>query len=63
MKKITIDVGVIDRPTRFDKNPRIDGLIKMLKLAPIEYENISEQEFRNLQILTEIERKRRNESL
>ena len=44
MKKThKVNVGEINRGWKYSKNPRVDGLIKMLKSAPIEYTNISDE--------------------
>lgn len=42
-------------------NPRLDGLYAMLLLAPLEYENVSEEEFKRLQ--NEVEKKKRLENI
>ncbi len=42
-------------------NPRLAGLYAMLVLAPIKYENISEEEFERLQ--KEVEEKKRLENI
>lgn len=50
MKKThKIDAGVINRGWEYSENPRLEGLIKMLKSAPLNYINISnEYEFKKL---------------
>ncbi len=42
-------------------NPRLDGLYAMLLLAPLEYNNVSEEEFKRLQ--NEVEKKKRLENI
>lgn len=42
-------------------NPRIDGLYAMLLLAPLEYNNVSEEEFKRLQ--NEVEKKKRIDNI
>lgn len=42
-------------------NPRLDGLYAMLLLAPLEYKNVSEEEFKGLQ--NEVEKKKRLENI
>lgn len=42
-------------------NPRLDGLYAMLLLAPLEYENVSEEEFKRLQ--NEVEKKKKIENI
>lgn len=42
-------------------NPRLDGLYAMLLLAPLEYKNVSEEEFKILQ--NEVEKKKRLENI
>lgn len=42
-------------------NPRLDGLYAMLLLAPLEYKNVSEEEFKRLQ--NEVEKKKRLENI
>ena len=43
MKKThKIDVGEINRGWEYSENPRLEGLIKMLKSAPIKYTNVSD---------------------
>lgn len=42
-------------------NPRLDGLYAMLLLAPLEYNNVSEEEFKRLQY--EVEKKKRLENI
>ena len=42
-------------------NPRLDGLYAMLLLAPLEYKNVSEEEFKRLQ--NEVEKKKKIENI
>ena len=42
-------------------NPRLDGLYAMLLLAPLEYNNVSEEEFKRLQ--NEVEKKKRIDNI
>lgn len=42
-------------------NPRLDGLYEMLLLAPLEYNNVSEEEFKRLQ--NEVEKKKRIDNI
>lgn len=43
-----IDIGVVDRPWKFSKNPREEGLFKLLTAAPLQYKNITEEEYKNI---------------
>ena len=42
-------------------NPRLAGLYAMLLLEPLEYKNVSEEEFKRLQ--NEVEKKKRLENI
>lgn len=53
-----IDIGVVDRPWKYSKNPREEGLIKMLTLAKLNYENVDEEKFKKYEMLVEIENKK-----
>lgn len=50
MKKThKIDAGEINRGWEYSENPRLEGLIKMLKSAPLKYINVSDEcEFKKL---------------
>ena len=51
-EKHTIDIGVIPKRWKYSKEPRIEGLFKMLNAAKINYVNITEEEYAQLKKLT-----------
>ena len=61
MKKNThsIDIGIVPRRWEYSKEPRLEGLFKMLKAGKINYTNLSEEEYHKLEILTKIENKKK----
>ena len=57
-KKHTIDIGVIPKRWKYSKEPRIEGLFKMLNSAKINYVNITEEEYKQIELLNKIEKKK-----
>lgn len=56
-----IDIGVVDRPWKFSKNPREEGLFRLLTAAPLQYKNITEEEYRKYKTSVDIENKKQLE--
>lgn len=54
-----IDIGVVDRPWKFSKNPREEGLFRLLTVALLQYKNITEEEYKKYKMLTDIENKKK----
>lgn len=54
-----IDIGVVDRPWKFSKNLREEGLFRLLTAAPLKYKNITEEEYRKYKMLVDIENKKK----
>lgn len=57
-KKHTIDIGVVSKRWKYSKEPRIEGLFKMLNAAKINYVNITEEEYKQIELLNKIEKKK-----
>lgn len=56
-----INIGVVDRPWKFSKNPREEGLFRLLTAAPLQYKNITEEEYRKYKTSVDIENKKQLE--